>query len=52
MDAVAHVLNRPALHLQMPEMRQGFAGGEAEAVVLDLTAEQDGKAVDRAMRLG
>ena len=52
MDAVAHVPNRPSLDLKITQMGQGFPGGEAVAVVLDPAAEQDGKAVDRAMRLG
>ena len=33
-------------------MRHRLAGGEAERAVVDLAAEQDGEAVDRAARLG
>src|SRR4051812_12107401 len=51
-NALALLANCFALDLEMPQMRHRLAGGQAERAVVDLAAEQDREAVERAARLG
>src|SRR5688500_17121699 len=44
-DAVAHLADRFALHLEAAQVRHRFAGGEADDRIVDRAAEQDREAV-------